>query len=125
MRLTAALLMIVFGMHYLGYIIATGYENQVAAARAWEYVLGGAGGALVLLAVGLLARRPVVWAVCLWGAIEDGMQSACRLAHPMNARPPTTETFSGLCGDPDWYRMGLIAAAVIAVFISSREKNDG
>lgn len=120
MRLAAVLLLVVFGMHYLGDIIATGYVERAAAARAWEYVLRGAGGALVLLVVGLLVRRPVVWALCLWGAIEDGMRSGCRLAHPMNQRPPETDPFTGLCGDYSLYRIGLIAAAVIAVFLLDR-----
>lgn len=115
-RLACGLLLIIYGMHYLGDNIASGYDQKVAAiaARAWEYVLRGFGGAAVLCAIGLLARSIVVWPVCLWGMAEDAERGICRLAHPMSQKPPETGIFTGLCGAP-MYWIGLLAAAVIAV----------
>jgi len=127
--LAAALLVTIVVMHYLGDPIATGYAPGVkaAAAKAWEYVLRGFGGAAVLLLCGLLARRALVWPFVLWGMAEDLQRSGCRLAHPMTAPPPATELFAGLCGDGP-YRLGVIAAALAAArvaYLLFRENHDG
>lgn len=126
--LAAALLVVIVTMHYLGDPIASGYgDKAAAAARAWEYVLRGLGGAAVLLLCGLLARRPLVWPLVLWGMAEDLQRAGCRLAHPMTAPPPTTDLFAGLCGDGP-YRLGVIAAALAAArvaYLLFRENHDG
>ena len=108
--------MIIYAMHFMGDNIASSYDPKVAAAaaRAWEYVLRGFGGAAVLLLIGIVARSAVVWPAVLWGVAEDAQRGVCRLAHPMIQKPPETDVFSGLCGAP-MYWLGIVSAAVIAV----------
>jgi hypothetical protein len=114
MRLPVLLLLLVIGMHYLPDHIAAGYANKLAAAKAWEYILGGAGGAALFLLVGLLARHPLAWPPVLWGAVEEGERAMCRLAKPIGGDVPVAELFSGLCG-VEAYWLGVIAGGIIAV----------
>lgn len=126
--LAVALLLIIVVMHYAGDPIASSYGDKApAAAKAWDYVLRGLGGAAVLLLCGLLARRPLVWPFVLWGMVEDLERAGCRLAHPMTAPPPGSELFAGLCGDGP-YRLGVIAAALAAArvaYLLAGENDDG
>jgi hypothetical protein len=93
-------------------------ERRVAqAARDWFYVLRGFEGTFLFALVGLLAGRPLVWAVCLWGAIEELQTAVCGMAYPL--RMPPYESFRGLCGN-GWYSIGLFVSALIAVKILDR-----
>lgn len=117
--LGALLLALTFGMHYLPSILALGYENRVAAAKAWQYVNGGVGMSVVLCCVGILARQPLVWPVLFWGIAESSEQAICRLARPIGGEPPFAPPFSGLCGT-DFYWLGIAAALILAVALLDR-----
>lgn len=114
--LAVVLLVTLFGMHYLPSILALNYANQVAAAKAWQYVNGGAGMAVVLGCLGLLVRSAVVWPCVGWGIAEGLGQSVCRLAKPIGGAPPSAGPFNGLCG-VDFYWLGIFASLVLAVSI--------
>lgn len=115
MRLAAILMLLVAGTHY-GYdpIAAAFYKDQTAAARALFYAFRGIEGAALFLVVGLLARRPLVLAVCLWGVLEEGQTAVCRLARGIE-NVPVHEAFQGLCGSP-MYGLGLMIAACLAIY---------
>lgn len=117
MKLAVILLVTLFGMHYAPSIIASGYapEQQIAAHKAWQYILTGVGVAVVLCVVGLLSRSALVWPPVVWGMVESGQQAVCRLAKPIGGVAPSAAPFDGLCGVDFWWA-GLIAAAVIAVW---------
>lgn len=119
MRLAVTLLVIFFGMFYLPSIIATGYAEQTAAAKAWQYILAGVGIFCCVGLLGLLARSAVVWPVVLWGMAEGAQQAACRLAKPIGGEPPSAPPFSGLCGT-DFYWLGIFAALCIAVSLADK-----
>lgn len=116
MRLAAILLLTIFCMHYLPDILALNYADQTAAGKAWQYVMRGFGGAVLMCLLGVLARNPVVWACAFWGMVESSEEAICRLAHPIGGEPPVAHQFSGLCG-PDFYWLGIIAALILAVAI--------
>jgi hypothetical protein len=114
--LTALLLLILTMVHYLNDNVASFYApaEQVAAAKAWEYILTNAGFCLVLGVCGLLARKPLAWPAIAWGMVELGERSACRLARPIGGEPPEVPLFSGLCG-VETYWLGVFAACCLAV----------
>lgn len=122
MKALAALLLLVVAVTHYGYdLLAAGYADAQAAAKAWFYILRGAGG-VVLFAVVLLqawrrwGRAALIVALpCIWGMVEEGQTAACRLGRPI-AEAPGHELFSGLCGS-DWYWLGVVAAAVIGGMI--------
>lgn len=94
-------------------------ETRVAqAARDWFYVLRGFEGTFLFALVGILARRPLVWVVCLWGAFEEFQTAACGLAYPL--RMDSYKAFKGICGN--WYMVGVVVALWIALGILDREK---
>lgn len=113
MRLAITLLVTLFVTHYAGDLIAGLYANPGAAAKAWDYILVGAGFAVVLFVLGVLARNALAWPVVVWGMAEAGQRSVCRLARPIGGDPPEVAMFSGLCG-VELYWLGLFAAAAIA-----------
>lgn len=120
MRLAALLLAVVFGMNYTADNIAAMYgTDQIAAAKAWDYIAQGLGSVAVFLCLGLLARKPMAWLVCLWGALESGQRSVCRLARPIGGEPPEVPLFSGLCG-VDFYWLGILAALLLAVVMADK-----
>jgi len=112
--LAVVLLLTLFGMHYLPSILALNYANQTAAAKAWQYINGGAGMAVVLACLGLLVRSAVVWPFVAWGIAEGLGQSVCRLAKPIGGAPPSAGPFDGLCG-VDFYWLGVFAVLVLAI----------
>lgn len=114
--LAVVLLLTLFGMHYLPSILALNYANQVAAAKAWQYVNGGFGMAVVLGCLGLLVRSAVVWPFVAWGVAEGLGQSVCRLAKPIGGAPPSAGPFDGLCG-VDFFWLGIIAAGWLAILM--------
>lgn len=125
-RLAAVLLLIVFGMNYTADSIATRYaaEAQIAATKAWDYIVQGAGSGLVFLCIGLIARKPLVWPVCLWGAFEAWQRSVCRLARPIGGEVPEVPLFSGLCG-VDFYWLGIVAAVMLAAHMLDKGDKNG
>lgn len=124
MRLAILLLLTVAGVHYLADPLATAYANQVAAAKAWEYILTNAGDCVLLLGIGLLARKPMVWLVVGWGIFESSQRVVCRLDKPIGGEPPVADLFQGLCGN-GWYTLGLMAAAGLAVHILDKGTKNG
>lgn len=123
MRLPVILLVLIAFTHYGYEILASAYQDQGAAARAIFYALRGVEGTALFVVVGLLARRPLVWLVCLWGAAEEAQTTTCRLARGIE-NVPGYESFQGLCGSP-WYTVGLMAAAGLAVHILDKGDKNG
>jgi len=121
-RLAIVLLLTVAVVHYLPDPLSTAYANQVAAGKAWEYILTNAGDCVLLLVCGLLARKPVVWAVVGWGIFESSQRVGCRLARPIADGAPVVDLFSGLCGQP-MYTIGLWALICLALYVRG-QKND-
>lgn len=120
MRLAAVLLLLVAMTHYLYAPLATLYPDADRAARALFYVARGIEGLALFGLVGVLARQPLVWAVCLWGAVEEGQTAVCRLAAGVGGRAGA-ELFSGLCG-PVWYGLGLVAGLALALWLHRENK---
>jgi len=114
-RLAAILLVLVASVHYGYEPLALYYEDQAGAARAIFYALRGIEGAALFLVVGLLARKPLVFAVCMWGAFEESQTAVCRLARGIG-EVPKYEAFEGLCGNP-MYTIGLMIAAGLAIHL--------
>jgi hypothetical protein len=121
-RLMLVVLVVVVATHYGYDPLASFYSdpslsadentNRIGqAARDWFYVLRGFEGTVLFALVGLLARRPLVWAVCLWGALEEAQTAVCGLAYPL--RMPAYEPFKGLCGT---YWIGLCVALWFAAW---------
>jgi hypothetical protein len=122
LRLAAFLLVILFGMHYLPSIIALGYVEQTAAAKAWQYILNGMGVACLLGLLGVFARSAVAWPFIAWGMVESSMQSVCRLGKPIGGQVASAPPFSGLCG-VDAYYLGVIAVGWLAFsWLDKRKK---
>lgn len=118
MRFAALLLALLFGVHYLNDTIASSYapDQRVAAAKAWEYIITNAGGCVLLVVCGMLARKPIAWPVIGWGILEFGERSMCRLAKPIGGEPPEVQIFSGLCG-VEFFWLGVFIASVIAIIL--------
>lgn len=103
--LPSLLLLIVLLAHYGADPIGGMYEpaRQLAAAKAWRYVLGGVEVSLLYLIVwSLVPWRPLAVRyaaslVCAWGALEGAQIAACRLQFPMDRAPPSTALYTGLC----------------------------
>ncbi len=114
MRLAIILLLVVTGTHYGTAPLSLFYEDPTRAARALFYVARGMEGAVLFVLVGILVRRPVVWAVCFFGFIEEAQTSVCRVAYGI-AGNPGPQLFSGLCGQ-NLYILGLIAALGLALY---------
>lgn len=115
MRLAALLLVLVAATHY-GYApIAALFEDQDQAARALFYVFRGLEGAALYAVIAFLVRHPAVWAVCLWGAIEESQTAVCRLSSGI-ANEVRVDLFDGLCG-PGWYGLGVCIAAGLAASV--------
>lgn len=121
MRLAALLLALVTLTHYGYSPLAEGHEDAARAARAWFYVLRGLEGVILFGLVGILARRPLVWLVCLWGALEEGETAVCRLAIGIG-NAPGYAPFQGLCG-PGWYIFGALVAAAIALNLHDNKRS--
>jgi hypothetical protein len=122
-RLPVILLVLIAGTHYFYEILASAYQDQGAAARAIFYALRGIEGAALFVVIGLLARRPLVWLVCLWGAFEESQTAVCRLARGID-NVPGYEAFQGLCGN-GWYTLGLMAMAGLAGHMLDKGDKNG
>jgi hypothetical protein len=124
MRLAAFCLAIIALTHYGYDILAMAYEDRAQAARAIFYVLRGVEGTALFALVGILARRPLVILVFVWGAVEESQTAVCRLAAGIGETPGYAP-FQGLCGAP-WYTLGLMAAAGLAVHLLDKgDKENG
>ncbi len=117
-RLAVFLLLAVTFTHY-GYEVVAGlYEDRAAAAQGAFYILRGMEGAFLYGLIGLLIRKPLVVAVCLWGAIEEAQTSVCGVAHGLVGKHPY-QPFVGLCG-VEMYWLGVVVAACLAVVLLDR-----
>lgn len=113
MRLAALLLFIVAATHYACEPLAFAFEDRAFAARSLFYAARGLEGVALFGLIWILARGYLVGLVCAWGAIEEGQTAVCRMVAGIG-RPVEAPAFSGLCG-VDMYWLGVIAAAVLAV----------
>lgn len=117
--LAIALLLLVAATHY-GYApLAVAFDDTDAAARALFYVFRGVEGTALFALVGVLSRHPAVWAVCLWGAVEESQTAVCRLGAGIDTDASAVDLFAGLCG-PSWYWGGVVIAAMFAVWVAYR-----
>lgn len=112
MKLACAMLLLVGVTHYGYELIAMGYGNPAAAAKAWFYMLRGVEGVGLFAIVAALARSRAVMAVCLLGMSEEGMTTACRASKPIG-EVPGYAPLTGLCGQ-EWFTSGLIALGFVA-----------
>lgn len=104
MKLAIPLLLVVAVTHFGYELLALGYDQREAAAKAWFYMLRGVEGVALFGAIAAVYRQRAVIAVCLLGMFEEGMTTACRASKPIGG-VIGYEPFSGLCG-PEWYRLG-------------------
>lgn len=116
MRLAVMLLLLVAITHFGYELIALGYEQRDAAARAWFYILRGVEGAALFGVIASLVRSRAVLAVCILGLSEESMTAACRASKPIG-ESLGYEPFAGLCG-LEWYFAGLIALGLLALGIA-------
>ncbi len=130
MRLVVALFLCIVGTHYLGDILASGYENKLAASKSIFYVLRGFEGAFLFFVIAWLTKfapirrayRQMAIAVCAWGAFEECSTAVCRLALPLDVRA-TANIYSGICGQSS-YTVGLIVASCFAAMMAWRSNDD-
>jgi len=115
MRLAAILLALIALVHYSYDILASGYADQAQAARNIFYILRGVGGAVLFGIVGILSRRTLVLAVCLFGVFEESQTAVCGLARGVDDVPGYS-AFVGLCGEP-MYAVGLVIAIGLAAHL--------
>ena len=113
MRIAVLLLALIGVAHYAPDWIATAYEQQDAAARAWFYMLRGVEGVALFALVAALSKHIAVIAVCVLGMFEEGMTTACRASKPIGGFLGY-EPFSGLCGK-EWYWLGLGLLGLLAL----------
>lgn len=128
--LAALLLLVVASTHYGYDLLAAGYSDTAAAAKAWFYVLRGVAGVVLFAVIWALAyqrwgRAALIVALpCAWGLAEEGQTAICRLSRPI-AEFPGHDLFVGLCGS-DLYWLGVVAAAVIGgLILDKREGSHG
>jgi len=114
--------MLVGATHYLYSPLSIGHADPQYTAQAWFYALRGVEGAALFLVVGLLARHPLVTAVCVWGFFEESQTTVCRLAAGVDEKP-MVPLFSGLCGT-DFYWLGVVAMILIAAKIAKGATNE-
>ena len=113
----AALLLLSVALCHYGYDpLAQLFGGTGYAARNLFYCLRGFEGVVLFATIGVLAKRPSVSVVCLWGLLEEGQTAACRIAKGIGAPNKTHETFVGLCGNGA-YSMGLFVAGLLALAI--------
>jgi len=117
-RLAIILMLLVAGTHYAYAPLALLYEHPKVAAKALFYVARGIEGAAVFSLLGLLSKRPEVWAVCALGFIEESETAVCRLSDPIDS-VPGVEIFDGLCGQ-QYYALGLWALVCLALYMRGR-----
>lgn len=122
MRLAAILIAVIAITHYGYDPLASLYKDEQAAARALFYILRGFEGAALFGIIGLLARRPLVLTICVWGAFEEAQTGVCRLARGIESLQ-SVEIFEGLCGRP-MYTIGLMIAAALSVHYLDRRQNE-
>ena len=127
MRLTAVLLLLMWGAHYLFKSLAWSYPDPVFAAKAIFYAVGGLERSVLYFLVWLLgymvvskpARIPLTLC-CLWGVVEGLQIAVCRAAWGFQNAVPN-KPIDGLCdsltGLP-LYSLGLAAFAFIAALLA-------
>ena len=116
MKLAIALLLTVAATHFGYELLAMGYDQRAAAAKAWFYALRGLEGFVLFAVIASLVRSRAVLAVCCLGMSEESLTAACRVAKPIGESPGYAP-FAGLCGQ-EWYFAGLIALGLVALGIA-------
>lgn len=114
--LSVLLLIAVALTHYGPELIALGYPNQEAAAKAWFYMLRGLEGAILFAVIASIKKTRAVLAVCALGFWEESLTVACRASKPIGDSPAWLP-FSGLCGQ-EWYFSGAIALGIVALALA-------
>lgn len=115
-KLAVPLLLLVAATHFGYELLALGYEQRAAAAKAWFYVLRGVEGFFLFAIVASLIRSRAVVVICLLGMSEESLTAVCRVSRPIGEAPGYAP-FVGLCGD-GWYFAGLIALGIVALAIA-------
>lgn len=100
MRFAAVLLLVVYLVHYGTGQFAEVYPDTAAAERALFYAAQGFKGCVLYLVIAAMAPRRAwsipLWAVCLWGFLEDFQVGACRLAAGIQ-NTPVLGDWQGMC----------------------------
>lgn len=115
-----ALLLVLVSLHYA-------YEPLVAlvgwTTRAWFYVFQGFTGAVLFLLVALVVRRGIPLGIALWGAVEQGLVTGCRLVQFPGPPPPVGEG-EGICAAHglNTYMIGLFVVAAFAFILARRQR---
>ena len=113
MNLFALLLLAVAVTHYGVDVICALFPSLEHASRGLFYAMRGVEGLIAFLVIGYI--RPALWAVCLWGAFEEGQTAACRLSYGFGS-VPSVSPWTGLCGEETHlplYMMGIVIAALL------------
>jgi hypothetical protein len=109
--------------------VFTSYAPELLAgvagsAAAWAYVWHGVEASALWLLACTLSTRTEWRAVCVYAATEAAMRPACRLALPMDAKPPVPEG-STLCEVAYGVPAGLVsavAALCVAAILEQRKR---
>jgi hypothetical protein len=128
--LPSLLLSVVIVSHYGYDLIASFYPDaqQLAAARAWAYVLRGFETAILYTAVLALAppaARSAFAVACGWGFFESAQVIACRMQYPMDRAPLPTGLYSGLCDKVTGLPVYMLTVFVVLLVLSLRKSTDG
>lgn len=116
MRLATPLLLLVAATHFGYELLALGYDQREAAAKAWFYIARGIEGAALFAIIAARSKNLSVVLVCVLGLSEESLTAACRASKPIGESLGYAP-FTGLCG-PGWYSAGLIALGLVALGIA-------
>lgn len=127
-RLTFIMFIAILTTHYGYPLVASFYQDETAASKAWFYVLRGIEGSLLFLVVMALAhRRLSIIVLCAWGFVEEAQTAVCRLVLPMGSAPKP-KPFTGLCDSTmhlPVYMTSLAVIFVVVLALAAREKTNG
>lgn len=113
--MTAALLLLVAGVHFLPDWLLPAMLGGTRAA--WFYVTTGAEAAALWALAFVLLRNFPARAVSAWGLFEALQRPVCRLAFPMDA-PPKLPEGQNLCDAAFGVPMSLLSV-VAALFLAA------
>lgn len=100
------------------------FARLVGSVGAWYYVFHGVEASALWLLACTLSTRTEWRAVCVYAAVEAAMRPVCRLALPMDVKPPVPEG-STLCEVAIGFPAGLVsalAALAVAAVLEQRKR---
>lgn len=121
MNLFALLLLLVAVVHYGYDPICTIVPSLATSAKGVFYVLRGVEGVVLFAVIWFL--RPALWAVCLWGCLEEGETAVCRIAAGFPGVPPAT-AWSGLCGDLTGMPLYMLGIVYVAILVTRKAQDE-